>query len=334
VRRRDFLSGLMLATAMQSAAYAQQSGKVHRIAIVHPFVPISDMSETAAHPYFSAFFKELRRLGYVEDQNLVVERRSGGGRTETYPELAREVVRLRPDLIIATSRRLVQFLVRETKTIPIVASTDDPIAAGLVTSLARPGGNVTGVSIDAGREIINKRLELLRYTAPGATTFAFLGPPEIWEGTYREDMQTAAREVGATLVSATLSGSIDEQAYQRAFTAMTQDGVRGIIVGDVPENSTNRHLIGHLAREHRLPAIYPYRLFVDVGGLMSYGVDLAENYRDLARQADRVLKGAHPGEVPYLRPTKFELVINLKAAKVLGLQIPPSLLARADEVIE
>jgi putative tryptophan/tyrosine transport system substrate-binding protein len=302
--------------------------------VVHPSEPVANIGETGPSPIYRALFSELRRLGYVEGQNLSIDRRSAGG-TDSLPEFSRELVALKPDLIIATSRRLVQSLIQATETIPIVASTDDPIAAGLIASLARPGRNLTGVSVDAGLEIVSKRLEFLREVLPGATNFAFLAPRLVWEqGSFADDLQAAARQIGCSVVGATLSGRIDEQEYRRAFEVMRHENIQGVLVGDFAEALTSARLIIRLATEHKVPAIYAFRLFTEAGGLMSYGVNLSESYRNLARQADRVLKGEHPGNVPYLRPTNFELAINREAAKALGLELPPILLARADEVIE
>jgi putative tryptophan/tyrosine transport system substrate-binding protein len=334
MERRLFLGGCF-ALALQSAAPAQQRARTYRIVVVHPSEPVANIGETGPSPIYRALFSELRRLGYVEGQNLSIDRRSAGGRADTFPEFSRELVALQPDLIIATSRRLVQSLSQATETIPIVASTDDPISAGLITSLARPGRNLTGVSVDAGLEIVSKRLELLREVLPGATSFAFLAPRLVWEqGSFSEDLQAAVRKIGSSVVGATLSGRIDEQEYRRAFELMRKENIQGVLVGDFGEALTSAPLIIELAIEHRVPAIYAFRLFTQAGGLMAYGVNLSESYRHLAQQADRVLKGEYPGDVPYLRPTNFELVLNRQAAKALGVELPPLLLARADEVIE
>jgi putative tryptophan/tyrosine transport system substrate-binding protein len=279
MERRFFLGGCG-ALFLQSAAPAQQRATTYRVVVVHPSEPVANINESGRSPIYRALFSELRRLGYVEGQNLSIERRSAGGRTENLSEFSRELVALKPDLIIATSRRLVQSLSQATKTIPIVASTDDPISAGLIASLARPGRNITGVSVDAGLEIVSKRLELLREVLPAATNFAFLAPRPVWEqGSFSEELQAAARLLGASVVGATLSGRIDEQEYRRAFVLMRQENIQAVLVGDFAEALTSAPLIIQLAIEHRVPAIYAFRLFTEAGGLMSYGVNLGESYR-------------------------------------------------------
>ena len=335
MRRREFnrlLGVLILYAAGFTAAAAQVQQKVPFIIVVNPSEPVEGMSETGSINY-RAFFQELRRLGYLEGRNIRIERRSGGGRSDEYPALARDIVSRQPDLIASASRRFAQLLAKETRSIPIVTTTDDPVAAGLAVSLSRPGGNVTGVSVETGRQVMKKRFELLRLLAPDVKTVALLGPAANWQGAYRADLEVTAAEADMTLIGATLT-EMDEQAYRRAFIQLVQDGAGAVVTGDATENITNRRLIIGLATEHRLPAIYPYRVFGEAGGLMSYGIDTRELWRELARQVDRVLKGAHPGELPFFGPTKFELIINLKTAAALGLTVPHSLLARADEVIE
>ena len=315
------------------AAEAQQPGKVYRIALVHPAAAVADMTE-AKDPYFRVFFAELRRLGYVEGQNLVVERRSGEGRPARFPEFAREVVQLQPDLIFVISGRMARAFQAATTTIPIVGITGDPIPEKLVTSLARPGGNLTGFSADVDESHIGKHLELLKEVVPKAARVALLCPRGLWEGTYGPLMRPAGARVGMTVIGALLDDPIQEPEYRRAFAAMVRERVDALIVADVAENFTHRRLIVELAAKARLPAMYPWRDFVDFGGLMAYSVDLVAMFRDAAGYVDRILKGANPGELPYQLPTKFEFVINLKTAKALGLTIPPSVLARADEVIQ
>jgi putative ABC transport system substrate-binding protein len=221
-----------------------------------------------------------------------------------------------------------------TTTIPIVAVNADPVALGLVPSLARPGGNITGVSIDAGLEIYGKRLELLAEATPQLSNAAFLTIRRQWDGAMGDVVREAARRTGTSLAGALLGETINEADYLRVFASMAQDRVDALIVSEVSENLTNRQLIADLAAKHRIPAIYPYREFVDVGGLMAYSIDLADTMRRLAGIIDKILKGISPADIPIYQPTKFELVINLKIARTLGLTMPPTLLARADQVIE
>ena len=334
IDRRAFLStfvGGLLAAPL--AAGAQQPGKVYRIAVVHASMSVADMTETK-DPYFKAFLSELRRLGYVEGRNLVVERRSGEGRPARNPEFAREVVRLQPDLIFLSGSSLARAFQAATTTIPLVGITGDPIAEKLVASLARPGGNLTGFSIGAGEELRGKNVEILREVVPRASRLAVLSRQVDWEPYYGLAMRKAGARVGMTVIGALLGDPIQESEYRRAFAAMVRDRVEALVVEDASENYTHRQLIVELAAQARLPAIYPFRDFMDVGGLMAYSVDIVAMFRDAAGYVHRILKGANPGELPYQLPTKSNLVINLKTAKALGLTIPPSVLARADEVIE
>jgi putative tryptophan/tyrosine transport system substrate-binding protein len=330
---RVVLAVVIALLTMRLIAEAQPSGKVYRIAVVHTSIPVSELTVLAREGR-SPFISELRWLGYVEGKNLIVERRSGEGRTERYPDLAREVVQLKPDLIVANSTRLVRNLKMATTTIPIVAMTSDPVASGLVTNLSRPGGNLTGVSITAGDEFLGKQMELLHDAVPNASRISVLAPRSILDDRYSRVIRAASECLGRMLVFALLDDPIQEPEYRRVFAAMAGERVQALFVTDYPENVTNRRVIVELARRNRLPAIYPYREFADVGGLMSYGANDADLWRQLAGYVDRILKGANPGDLPYQLPTKFELVINLKTAKALGLTIPQSLLLRADQVIE
>ena len=321
------------ATAWPLATQAQPTGKVYRIALVHPSHPIAVLSETGGLAHFRAFFEELRRLGYEEGQNLVVERYSGEGRTERYAELAKAVVRSAPDLIFPFSAHMVQHFKEVADTLPIVAYTVDPVALGFATSLARPGGNITGVDPGAGVELWDKLLELLREVVPTASRVGYLTLRAVWDGKVGAAMRVAAQRTGISLVGHVLTDPIEEAAYRRAF-AMAMERVDALIVGDEPENYTHRRLIVELAERSRLPTVYPNRLFAEAGGLLSYGIDHADVLRYAASQIDRVLKGTKPGEIPFYQATHFELVINLKTTRALGIEISPSLLARTDEVIE
>jgi putative ABC transport system substrate-binding protein len=221
-----------------------------------------------------------------------------------------------------------------TATIPIVAVASDPVNAGLVPSLAHPGGNITGVSVDAGLQIWGKRLGLLREIVPNISNARFLATQVVWEGLEGPAVRAAAGQAGITLAGAVLDNTVDEAAYERVFTSMKQDQVDALVVSSSGEHVTNRVVIVELAAKNRLPAIYPFKEFTEVGGLLAYSVDLGETYRIVADLVDKVLKGANPGDIPFFQPTKFELVVNLKTSKTLGLEMPATLVARADEVIE
>jgi putative ABC transport system substrate-binding protein len=262
-----------------------------------------------------------------------VERYSGEGRPERYAELARDVVNTHPDLILAVGGRLSLDFKMATTTIPIVTMIIDPIAMGLVASIARPGGNITGVTIAGGLEIIGKRMGLLVEAMPKLSTVGYLASRPFWEDPRGAAVREAAKQAGISLSPVMLS-AFDEAEYQRVFRSMEQDRADAFMVSDEPENGINRETIVELAAKGRIPAIYPFRDFVEAGGLMAYSIDLADISRRLANLIDKILKGANPGDIPFYQPTKFELSINLKTAKALGLEMPAMLLGRADEVIE
>jgi putative tryptophan/tyrosine transport system substrate-binding protein len=332
MRRRDFITALGTAATWPLAARAQQPAKMKRIAYINSAGNVSRIS-VSGRPQSRAFFEELSRLGYVEGQNLGVERYSGEGRTERYAELARDVVNTHPDLILAVGGRLSLDVKMATKTIPIVTIIIDPIAMGLVASIARPGGNITGVTISGGLEIIGKRMGLLVEAMPKLSTVGYLASRPFWEDPRGAAVREAAKQAGISLSPVMLS-AFDEAEYQRVFRSMEQDRADAFMVSDEPENSINSETIVELAAKSRIPAIYPVRDYVEAGGLMAYSPDLVDIFRRVANLIDKILRGANPGDIPFYQPTKFELSINLKTAKALGLEMPAMLLGRADEVIE
>jgi putative ABC transport system substrate-binding protein len=321
--------GLTLLTITSAAS--QTGGRVYRLAIVVPSGPVSDLTETGR---LRPLFQELRRLGYVEGQNLTIKRRSAEERPERIPELIREVVALKPDLIFTTSGRVLQQIKAATSTIPAVGTSSDPVGSGLAASLARPGGNVTGIAVDTGIEIFGKRFEMLRELVPGATKVAFLTPRHGWESIFGAAAKEEAGRTGLALVGPPLDSPINEAEYRRVFATMVEQRPDALLVSDYNENMIHRPLIADLAREHRLPALYPFREYVDVGGMAAYGPDWADLDRRLAATIDTILRGGKPSDIPFYQPTRFELIINLKSARDIGLDLPPSLLATADEVIE
>jgi putative ABC transport system substrate-binding protein len=334
VRRRDFTIGLLLAGAARSVR-AQEPAKQHRIAIVIASGPVTRVNDPASRTW-QAFWEELRRLGDIEGQNLTVERYSGEGRPEGYADLAREVVSRNPDVIVPISPPIMRAVSAVTGTIPIVGSgayTD----LGLVPSLARPGGNITGITVDTGFEIYGKRLQILKEAVPSASRIAFLDMRTSRESAewqqLKEELRTASGRLQISLIDMLLHGSTPSE-YQRVFAEIAQDRPDAIFVSGISEFFAYRQLIVELAGKTRLPAMYPWRDYVEAGGLMAYGTDFAELWGRLADDVHEVLNGAKPGDIPVYQPTKFEFLINLKAAKELGLTIPPALLALADEVIE
>ena len=324
---------LMIATAVSafarplaSSAQKKQS-KVHRIGVLTPGTPAA----TALNR--EALKQGLQDLGYVEGQNFTFEYRYGDGRVERLSDLAAELVRIKVDVIVVASDIGISALKRETQTIPIVmANSADPVGTGFVASLARPGGNVTGLST-MSPELSGKRVELLREVVPGLARVAVIWNPDIRGAVldYNETLGTA-RTLRLQLQSVELNRSED---LARALSEITKGGAQGLIV--VPANPialVNRNQIADFALTHRLPAMYGQRDYVNAGGLMSYGSNPPERWKHVATFVDKILKGSKPSEIPVEQPTKFELVINMKTAKALGLTIPPTVLVRADRVIE
>jgi putative ABC transport system substrate-binding protein len=307
------------------AAAAQPPAKVARIGILSP-------AAAASTPLSEAIRQGLHELGYVEGQNIVIEYRFAEGRDERLADLAAELVRLKVDVIVAGGAAAIRAAQHATRTIPIVmAGTPDPVAQGFVTSLARPGGNTTGLSL-LNVDLPGKRLELLKETVPQSARIAVLANPA---GAYYKpmmhDLTVAARVLGVQLHVVELR-SADQ--LDTAFAAMTQAGANALIVMADPALMDGlRGQVVDLAATSRLPAMYAWKMYVEAGGLMSYGPSLPGIYRYAATYVDKILKGAKPADLPVEQPTKFELVINLKTAQALGVTIPPTLLFLADEVI-
>jgi putative ABC transport system substrate-binding protein len=283
-------------------------------------------------PELDAFRQGLRDLGYVEGQNLVIESRYAEGSLERLRDLAAELVQLKVDVIVAGGANAIRAVQHATRTIPIVmAGTSDPVAQGFVASLAHPGGNITGLSL-LNVEISGKRLEILKQTVPQSTRIAVLANPddpyyELWIN----NLSVAARALGVQLHVVELRRA---DGLDTAFAAMTRAGAEALIV--LPDPMLFHSLRGRmadLAVTHRLPAIYAWKMYVDAGGLMSYGASLPDMLQRAATYVDKILKGANPADLPAEQPTKFEFVINLKTAQALGLTIPLTVLFQADEVI-
>jgi ABC-type uncharacterized transport system substrate-binding protein len=323
--RKAVLPILVLLT-VAVIAEAQQPKKMAKIGYLAPATPAS------AAPNIEAIRQGLRELGYVEGKTFVLEIRYGEARAERLPGLARELVSLNVDVIVTATDIAIATVKRETQTIPIVmANSTDPIGTGFVASLARPGGNVTGNST-MSPELSGKRLELLREVVPELSRVAFLWNPDV-RGAVLDYNQTegAARLLGLQLQSVEVLRAED---LDRAFSAITKERAQALIVpAQNPVGFVNRGQIATFAQKNRLPSMYAIREYVDAGGLMSYGPHLPDLFRRAATYVDKILKGTKPADLPVEQPTKFELVINLKTAKQIGLTIPPNVLARADRVI-
>jgi len=326
-KRREFITLLGGTAAWPLAARAQQAGKVHRIGV------LETISTTLNVANFYALREGLRQLGYAEGQNLVIEYRSADGRDDRFPGLARELLALKVDVIVTRGTPAAKAVKNATSTVPVVmTASGDPVGVGLVTSLARPGGNITGLSAIVG-ELSPKRLELIREIVPGLARIAVLANTS--NDAVRRDwarIETAARSLGVQAQLLDLRNSDALGPTFDAAGAARRAGALVVVIDAITQ--ANQQRIVDLAMKHRLPAIYSSREFVDAGGLISYGVSYPDLYRRAATYVDKILKGTKPADLPVVQPTKFELVINLKTAKALGIEVPPTLLARADEVIE
>jgi putative ABC transport system substrate-binding protein len=330
MKRRDFLLAGALLAPVFGHALAQPAPK-RRLALIW-FGKTEEM-KPGLHPAATAFFDELKRQGYVEGENLIIER------WEYHPkrliEIAREVVDANPDVIACLGSPMAARLQATTKTIPIVAMTGDPVRFGLISNIARPGGNLTGVSVDAGVEVWAKRLELLSSTVPKLRNVAFISSEGVWTNAGGQAVRAAADKLQISLIPAPLSSPYGEAEYRATFSSIPRDRVDGIMLSDEGQVLLPQlRLLVQLIRELRLPAIYPYRDFVEPGGLMAYASDVNANVRTQATQIGQIFKGAKPGDIPYFQAVQFELVLNLKTAKELGIEIPSGLIAAASAVVE
>ena len=318
------LCALLFALCFQ--AQAQQPKKVPRIGYL-PSGPISERVHL-----WDAFRQGMRELGYVEGQNITLVFPSAEVTPERLPHLAAELVSLKVDVIVAAGTPAVQAAKEATKTIPIVTPiTTEPLETGLVASLARPGGNITGLSYMSS-DLSGKRLELLREVVPGVSRIAVLSnPSSATVPPMMRKTEVAARALGVQLQRLEVHGPDD---FERVFQAATKERAGALLTLDDAFAFTQRTRIVKLATKNRLPAIYGFREFVEVGGLMSYAANLSDMYRRAATYVDKILKGTKPADLPVEQPMKFELVINLKTAEQIGLTIPPNVLVRADKVIK
>jgi len=328
MNRRTFLCGLTVGTlAAPLAVEAQQAPKAPRVGVFFASNP------TAATRNNEAFTQELRERGYVEGQNIVLERRYGEGRAERMAEVAAELVRMKMDVIVATTDQAISAVKRQTRAIPIVmVNSTDPVGTGFVASLAHPGGNITGVSM-MSPELGGKRLELLREVLPQLSRLAVIWNPDVRGAVVEyKGLEAPARSLGLRLQPVEVSHADDLAAAFSAVVDARSEAV--VVISAGPLMFANRARIASLAQKHRLVSMYGQQDFVDAGGLMAYGTAATEGWRRAATFVDKILKGARPGDLPVEQPTKFELRINQKTAKALGLTIPQALLLRADHVIE
>jgi putative ABC transport system substrate-binding protein len=329
MRRRDFIRAISSAVAAWPiAARAQQPERVRRIGVLMPGT--ADDAELKAR--IAAFQQGLRELGWTDGRNVRIDVRWGAGDADRIRSSAAELVALAPDVILTVASSAIGALLQATRTVPIVfANVADPVGAGYVDSLARPGGNVTGFLLfEYG--IAGKWLELLKQIAPAVTRAAVIRDPNISAGIGQwAVIQAIAPSMGVEL---SLVNIRDAGEIERDITAVARSSNGGLIVTATPLALQHRELIIRRAADHKLPAVYFERYFVTGGGLISYGPHMVDQYRRAAGYVDRILKGEKPANLPVQAPTKYELAINLKTAKALGIAVPPTLLARADEVIE
>ena len=326
MERRTLLSGSLAILAAPLAVEAQPAETIVRVARLSP------ISASTDRPILEALRQGLHDLGWIEGKNVTFEYRFAEGNLARLPDLAAELVRLKVDVIVPGSISAALAAKHATDTIPIVmVITGDPVGSGLVASLARPGGNLTGVTA-LGEELSGKRLEVLKEAVPSVNRMAALANPAYADTVpFLKGTDRAARALSVRLQVLELH---DPAELEKAFAAMLREHAGAFVVGTDPFFNANRRRIVALAAKNRLPAMYALREYVDEGGLIFYGAGLPDMYRRAAVYVDKILKGARPGDLPIEQPTKFELIINLKTAKALGLTIPPAVLARADEVIE
>jgi putative ABC transport system substrate-binding protein len=330
VKRREFitLAGAAAATWPLVARAQQPAGRVYKIG----YQSVSSRERTLR--FVKAFEDGLRSRGYRVGENVIIEYRFANGDMERLPALAADIVRLGVDIIIAAGANPSTIAaMKATTTIPIVMTGSiDPDTTGLVASLARPGGNVTGLAVDTGSEILGKRFELLKETLPNLSRLGIIWNPDVALNRIRQTSMTeTARTLGLTTIPVEVRGL---DALEQAFAIMLRDRAQAFVVQGDSVLNEYRGQIAELALRNRLPAASVQRELAEAGFLLSYGADIGDLYRRSAGFVDKILKGAKPADLPVEQPTKFELVVNLKTAKALGVDIPPTLLARADEVIE
>jgi putative ABC transport system substrate-binding protein len=321
------LGALVVLLLASLTAGAQPTGKIYRIGVIQTTSP------REVEHVNKALDDALRQLGYVQGQHYVMERRFADGRQERLPALAAELVRLKVDVIVTGSNPVIAAVKQATSTIPVVmAVSRDPVGAGFITSLARPGGNITGLANDPTPEIQGKNLEFLTEAVPRLSRVALLwNPVDPGAEKYRNAVEHGARRLGVAFRAVEVRARPE---LDGAFATMLRDRTEAVVVLQDPVLFSARRDVVRLAAQHRLPAVYAQSEFVDAGGLMSYGVNIAQQFRRAAVYVDRILKGARPGELAVEQAAEFELTINVGTAKALGLTIPPSLRLRADRIVE
>jgi putative tryptophan/tyrosine transport system substrate-binding protein len=328
LKRREFITLLGGAAAWPRGARAQQDARMRRIGVLMNLAA----DDTDSQHRLTAFVQSLQELGWTDGRNVKIDTRWGAGDPDRIRDYVAQMLKLSPDVMVASGDSTLQPMRQATRTVPIVfVIVPDPVGAGIVASLARPGGNATGfTNIEYGMS--GKWLELLKQIAPGVRKVAVLRDPNLRSGIGQWGaIQAVAPSFGVELRPVDVS---DASEIERAIDAFAGSANVGLIIATSAIAILHRNRIIELAARHKLPAVYAYRIFPEAGGLVSYGPDLVDQYRHAAHYVDRILKGENPADLPVQAPTKYELVINLKTARALGLELPPTVLAVADEVIE
>jgi putative ABC transport system substrate-binding protein len=331
MRRRDFVLGAA-ALAVTTRAAANPVANNPRLAIVNISTPSARIREDG-NSFYKVFFDELRRLGRIEGENLTIERYGKEQYRSDREALAAEVVRSNPDVIYVIDPPAILFKQR-TSVIPIVTMSYDPVAVGFAQSLAHPGGNITGVSVNPGPSIHGKRIALLREMFPAMSKLACISPAGVWENTVGAPIRAAAEATGISVTNFPIDLPGNATTYRNAIVHASRDGSDAIMMVDSPDALANRVSITEAIAEVRIPAIHCFTEAVDVGSLMAYAFNLSELSKHLAGEVDAILRGANPAEIPFYQVSKFDLSINLGAAKALGLTVPVTLLATAAKVVE
>ena len=323
MRRREVIAGLGGAALFRPfAAWPQQARPPRRIALVHSGIPAEKLTETGGTYWVRRFHEELCSLGHREGDTIAIARFSAQGDTTRYAALSAEIALSAPEVIISNSNSLVKSLIQAAPAIPVVGILGDPVGAGLVKTIARPGGSLTGVTVDGGPGIAGKRLQILRETVPGAGRIVHL-------------LSSRAEELRAGPgIPRKVLADVSEAQLRRAFSELADDKTDALVVSEDGSYLAMRSLIVALAAQYRLPAIYAYRDFAEIGGLLAYGPELGDLAKRMANDVHLILNGTKPGDIPIYQPTVYELLVNLKTASALGLALPRALLAQADEVIE
>jgi len=328
MRRREVLAGLAATTAASALRAAEQ--KVYRLAVCSP-----SMNQFTTSVWV-LLFNRLQQAGFVEGKNLIVNRYATGGQSERYADVARNIVQWKPDAIaLWFDHQFILQVARETTTIPIVATFGDPVAAGIVQNMARPERNITGVSLDAGIEMQGKHLEILRQAVPSAARFAYLSNRAEWEGAWGQAARDAGQRSGVSIVGIAVERSAGERDYRQAFETMAQQSVAALMANGLPPNSEHHELILDLAMQYRLPSITWWTQFAESEPVfLAYAPDYPHYFRIWADEVGQALNGVAPADIPIQQAAKLMLVVNLKTAKAIGLDVPSELILRADKVIE